>query len=89
MNNNQEEPRVDKRPLALLIRSKRQWHGTRPMTQAELANRAGVTVRQLKYYESCRELPAAVAALRRIAAGLDLQIEDLIPEWTRAGRDGE
>ncbi len=78
--NNSEEP-CDERPLALLIGAKRQWHGAQPMTQRELAARAGISLRQVKHYETCRTLPRALDSILRIAQALDITVDELIPLW--------
>jgi len=87
-NNQEEDPDEEERPLALLIRAKRQWHGTLPMTQKELARRTGMTVRQLKHYETVRELPRSLKALLVIASALELRVDDLIAPWHKRSIQG-
>lgn len=49
-----------------------------PMTQKELAEKSGLSIRQVQYYEQCRELPQSVKSLLQIAQALDLTIDDLL-----------
>lgn len=88
MNYKEEQDTGDERPLALLIRSQRQWHGDQPLTQKELAERAGISVRQLKHYETRRDLPRAVEAMLCIAEALEVTIDELITPWLKASATG-
>lgn len=65
-------------PLALHIRSRRQWHGPRGLEQSELAEIAGISPRILKVYEASRELPRALECLLSVAYALEVSPEDLV-----------
>ncbi len=87
MTENNLEELGDERPLALLIQAKRQLHGVQPMTQRELAAHAGISVRQVKHYETCRALPRALDSVLRIAEALGLTVDELIPHWMKVPHD--
>lgn len=74
---NQERPEPPAAPLALHIRRLRQWYGDTGLSQAELARLAGLTPRQVRSYESCRTLPAAVEAVLKLALALRVPVEGL------------
>lgn len=91
------EPERD--PLALHIRSLRQWHGEHSISQADLALLAGISTRVLKRYEAARELPRALECLVAVAIALQVAPEQLIDprrlakmtsaiEQRRRARDG-
>lgn len=65
-------------PLALHIRSLRQWYGKSGLSQQELAELAGISTRVLKRYESCRELPRSLECLLAVALVLDVPAERLL-----------
>lgn len=65
-------------PLALHIRSLRQWYGTTGLEQAELAQLAGISRQTLSHYESCRSLPPALESLLAVAFALEVPLERLI-----------
>jgi transcriptional regulator with XRE-family HTH domain len=65
-------------PLSLHIRRLRQWYGEDGLTQAELAELAGLSPRLLRSLEACRSLPHAVEALFAISIALRLPLESLI-----------
>lgn len=65
-------------PLTLHIRSLRQWYGSRGISQIELAELAGISDRVLRKYESCRELPEALACLLSVAIALEITPEELV-----------
>jgi len=65
-------------PLALHIRSLRQWYGKVGLSQAELAGLAGLSPRHLRRYESSRALPFILEALLSIALVLKVPLESLI-----------
>lgn len=64
--------------LALHVRRRRQWYRGRPLAQAELAALAGLSSRQVRAFERCRKLPAAVDTLLSIAVALEISLEELI-----------
>ncbi len=68
----------DDRRLALHVRRRRQWYRQGQLDQAQLASIAGLSGRQVRSYERCRKLPAAIDALLAIAIALEVSIEDLI-----------
>lgn len=65
-------------PLALHIRSLRQWYGERGLSQKELAELAGISTRALKRYESCRTLPRGLECLIAVALVLEVPPERLL-----------
>lgn len=65
-------------PLALHIRSLRQWYGECGISQDELSALAGISTRVLKRYESARELPRALACLLAVALALQVSPEHLL-----------
>jgi len=69
---------MNKKPFVFHIAGKRQWHGKRPMTQTELASRAGITTVRIRHYETCRKLPRSIITLLAIAQALDTTIDELI-----------
>jgi len=68
----------DLKPLVFHIRSHRQWHGLKPMTQKELANKSGVPIKRLMSYEGRREIPSSIQTLFSIAKALNTTMEELI-----------
>ena len=76
-NTNGENP-TEKQPLALHIRRWRQWYNKRSITQAELAQLAGISERQVRMYEQCRKLPKTARTLLSIAIAEQLPLERLI-----------
>lgn len=64
--------------LALHIRRLRQWYGEEGLSQTELAEFAGLSLRQLQRYESSRSLPLVLEAILAIALVLKVPIERLI-----------
>ena len=73
-NQAEEEPQF----LALHIRRLRQWYGEKSLKQDELAKLAGVSKRQLRRYESCRELPPGLSIPLSIAIALEQPLESII-----------
>jgi transcriptional regulator with XRE-family HTH domain len=73
----------DDRQLVLHIRKLRQWYGKRPLTQQELAEMADISGRQLRNYESARQLPRVVKALLSVAIAMKVPFEDLISPTVR------
>lgn len=67
-------------PLVLHLRRRRLLHGEKKLGQAELAALAGISVRQLRLYETSSRLPRAVANLLALALIFDVHIEDLVAE---------
>jgi transcriptional regulator with XRE-family HTH domain len=65
-------------PLSLHIRRLRQWYGEDGLTQAGLAELAGLSPRLLRSLEACRSLPHAVEALLALSLALRLPLEALI-----------
>lgn len=65
-------------PLALHIRRLRQWYGEEGLSQAELAELAGLSLRHVRRYESSRSLPLGLEALLSIALVLKVPLESLI-----------
>lgn len=65
-------------PLALHIRSLRQWYGATGLEQAELAELAGISRQTLSRYESSRVLPPALESLLAVALALEVPPERLI-----------
>ena len=57
-------------PLVLHVRALRQWHGDTELSQRELARRAGICVRALHKYETCRQMPQQLTALHALAQEL-------------------
>ena len=73
-NQAEEEPQF----LAFHIRRFRQWYGEKSLEQDELAKLTGVSKRQLRRYESCRELPPGLSTLLSIAIALEQPLESII-----------
>lgn len=65
-------------PLALHIRSRRQWYGARRLEQNELAKIAGISTRILRVYEASRELPRALECVLAVAYALKVSPEELV-----------
>lgn len=65
-------------PLALHIRSLRQWYGAQGLEQGDLAQIAGVSPRILRVYEASRELPRALECVLSVAYALDVSPEELV-----------
>lgn len=79
MNNNQHFNRHDPQgQLVFHIRRLRQWHGDAPMQQQELAELAGVSPRRLRHYEQLTAVPGIIADLIRIAAALNVRLDELL-----------
>ena len=74
----QRESSTDKGPLALHIRRLRQWYGDHGISQADLAELAGISPRLLRAYEDSRRLPPVVELLLRIALAMEVPMETLI-----------
>lgn len=65
-------------PLALHIRRLRQWSGEQGLSQEELAQLAGLSLRQVRRYESNRALPQVLVALLSLGLALKVPIEELV-----------
>lgn len=65
-------------PLVLQLKNLRLWSGEQGLTQAELANIAGISPRLLRSYEACRALPHSVQAFLRLAVALRVPLEWLV-----------
>lgn len=65
-------------PLALHIRSLRQWHGEHGLPQADLAFLSGIPLRLLQTYEKSYALSKPVVTLVALSLALDVPIERLI-----------
>jgi transcriptional regulator with XRE-family HTH domain len=76
-------------PLALDIAGKRQFFGKKGLTQEELAALAGISVRQLAYYEGCRRLPRGLDTLLSLSAALGTTVDALISHSLRMERIAE
>lgn len=76
MNTNQGGDE-DSRPLQLHIRRLRQWYGEHGLPQKDLAELAGLSVRQLYEYETCRDVPRPIEILTSLALALEVPIENL------------
>jgi transcriptional regulator with XRE-family HTH domain len=66
------------RPLALHIRRLRQWHAEEGLSQAELAELAGISPKLLRRYETYRSLPPMVEGLLAVALALKVPVEGLL-----------
>lgn len=75
MENTEQSDPAEWGPLALHIRRLRLWHGDGGMSQRELAELAGVSVRMLRAYEDCRALPQLVVFLLAVALALKVPME--------------
>jgi len=64
--------------LALHIRRLRQWYQGRSLTQAELAQLAGISARHLSNLEQTTTLSSAMLTLLSIALALRVQLDALI-----------
>lgn len=71
-------PSTSTSPLALHIRSLRQWYGPHGLEQAQLAELAGISRRILSQYESSRELPRSLECLLAVALALEVSPEALV-----------
>lgn len=69
-------------PLVLHLRRRRFLHGERQLGQAELAALAGISVRQLRTYETSTRLPRAVVSLLAVAVALGVHMEDIVADRT-------
>ena len=77
--NDAEQPAFDYEDrLALHVRRHRTWYRDRQLEQAELAALAGLSGRQVRSYERCQRLPAAVGSLLAMAIVLEVKMEDLV-----------
>src|SRR4051812_3311149 len=65
-------------PLVFHIRRRRQWHAEHGLSQAELAELTGLSLRHIRRYETCRALPRVLDALLTIAIALQVPLETLI-----------
>lgn len=75
---NSLEQQLPAAPLALHIRSHRQWYCPEGLEQAQLAELAGVSRRILSQYESSRELPRSLECLLAVAIALEVSPEALV-----------
>ena len=64
--------------LAFHLHPRRQWYGDLGITQAELAEVAGVSRRFITHVENACELQASVEATLRVALALGYSVEELI-----------
>jgi transcriptional regulator with XRE-family HTH domain len=64
--------------LALHLRRHRVWRGEYRLGQADLAALAGISTRQVYYYENGPDLPKPVENFLAMAIVLGVKVEDLI-----------
>ena len=64
--------------LAFRFKTLRLLHERECVTQGALATRTGISVRQLRRYESMTRLPVVVMNLLRCSLALGVSMEDLI-----------
>lgn len=65
-------------PLAFHIRRLRQWYDAAGLSQAELADLAGISYWVLQEYETRRALPRTVEVALSLALALEVPLEELI-----------
>lgn len=65
-------------PLAFHIRRLRQWYEAAGLSQAELAELAGISYWVLQEYETRRALPRTVEVVLSLALALEVPFEELI-----------
>ena len=65
-------------PLAFHLRPQRQWYGEHGITQRDLAQVAGVSLRFITFLENACDLQVSIEAVMRVAFALGCPVEAIV-----------